>query len=100
MWIYVFIVLLILWLWYRIAMRKILNGLAVIEIGSENYSPPNFDKRYRWLAVALMACGIIGGIGNIYNKGFSIIDFILVVACAFFLVSYSYATWISRPDLP
>lgn len=98
-WIYVFTVLLILWLWHRIAMRKILNGLEAIEIGSENYSPPNFEIRYRWLAVALMACGIIGGTGDIYNKGFSIVDFILVVGCTLFLVSYSYVTWIRRPDL-
>lgn len=95
-WICVFIMLLILWLWSRAAMRKKLNGLEVIEIGSANYSPPNIDKRYRGLAVVLLACGMVGGAGDIYNKGFSIIDFILVVGCAFFLVSYSYVTWIRR----
>lgn len=93
-WICVFIILLILWIWSRATMRKKLNGLEVIGIGSENYSPPNIDERYRWLAAVLLACGMIGGAGEIYNKGFSILDFILVVGCAFLFVSYSYVTWI------
>jgi hypothetical protein len=98
-WIFVFIILLALWVWYRTAMRKILNGLDVIEIGSENYSPPNFDKRYRWLIVALLICGIVGGIGDIYNRGFSVIDLILAAGCAFMLVSYSYISWIRKSEL-
>lgn len=95
-WVYVFIILLILWLWSRSAMRKKLDGLEVIGIGSENYSPPNIDKRYRLLAAVLLACGMVGGAGDIYNKGFSAIDFILAVGCAFLLGSYSYVTWIRR----
>lgn len=95
-WILVFVILLILWLWSRITMRKILAGLEVIEIGSANYSPQNIDKRYRWLFVTILAVGIVGGIGNIYNKGFSINDLILAVSSAFFLVAYSYVTWIRK----
>lgn len=95
-WFYVFIILLILLLWSLTILRKKLNGLEVIRIGSENYSPPNIDKRYRSLAVALLGCGIVGGAGDIYNKGFSINDLILVVGCAFLLVSYVYVTWIRR----
>jgi hypothetical protein len=83
-------------LWYRIKIRKLLSGFEVIKIGSEFYSPPTFDKRYRGLFIVILLGGVFGGVGNIYNKGFSINDLLLAMVSATFLVLYSYIAWIRK----
>jgi hypothetical protein len=83
-------------LWYRIKIRNILGGLEVINIGSEYYSPPTIDRRYRGLLIAILLAGIAGGIGDIYNKGYSINDLLLAVCSAVFLVLFAYITWIRK----
>lgn len=81
---------------YRIKIRKLLRGLEVIDVGSESYSPPMIDRRYRGLLLVILIGGLVGGIGNIYNKGFSISDLILASGSAAVLLMLSYLTWFRK----
>jgi hypothetical protein len=83
-------------LWYRIKTRKFLSGLEVIDIGSEYYSSPTSDERYRGLFIVILPGGVVGGITNIYDKGFSSNDLLLTVGSTAFLVLYSYITWVRK----
>ena len=81
-------------MWYRIRIRSLVRGLKVVGIGDESYSPPSIDRRYRGLFMVIILGGMFGGMGDIYNKGFSIADLLLVVGSPVILVLWGYITWL------
>ena len=90
------IFLLLSGLLYRIKLRRLLKGLEVVDIGSESYSPPTIDKRYRGLFIVILFGGLVGGIGDIYNKGFSIADLLLLVGSVVLFILFGYISWVRK----
>ena len=95
-WLSGFLLLPMLIFWYRVKIKKLVQDLEVIPVGSSNYSPPTIDKRYRKFLVTMLVLGVIGGLGNIYNKGFSADDFLLVVASSGCLLAAGYVYWFRK----
>lgn len=96
MWLSIFLFIPIEFLWYRIKIANLTQGLEEVPKDSEYYSPPIIDNRYRTFLFVMLILGLIGGVGNIYNKGFSVNNILLGVFSAAFLVLFGYTKWIRK----